>query len=73
MKGGAPQLKPEDAELLKAFAAMQGLQSADLIHLAMTALVAQIRVQLPHCARCPLMQAHKGVPLPDNVILGKFN
>lgn len=74
MKGGTatPELKPEDAALLDSFAAMQGLQPADLVQLAMSALASQLRLQIPHCARCPLMQAHNRVALPDNVVLGKF-
>lgn len=70
---GEPKLKTEDAELLKAFATMQGLDSAGLVQLAMAALVAQIRVQIPHCAHCPMMQTHQRPPLPDNVVLAKFS
>lgn len=68
---GTPQhtLSAADAALLEAFARMQGLTGGDLADLAMTALASQLRLQIPHCARCPLVNTAQPAP---NVIEAKF-
>lgn len=68
---GQTQIKAEDVALLDAFASMQGLTSADLVTLAMTALAAQLRAQVPHCARCPLVA--NTTPPADNIITGPWS
>lgn len=68
---GQTHINAEDVALLDAFAAIQGLTSADLVTLAMTALAAQIRAQVPHCARCPLVLAHS-TEKAENIIIGPW-
>jgi hypothetical protein len=72
MKGGETELNAQDAELLSAFASMQGIDTTTLIHMAMTALATQIRLQIPHCAHCPHWRASQNQAHPTNVLNAKF-
>lgn len=71
---GKSQLKPEDAKLLASFATLHGTDTTGLIHIAMAALVAQLRAQAPQCASCPHTRPQKPIarPISNNIVSGPW-